>query len=223
MREAWHVLEPNSSYSHGWHIDAIYTHLEAISAGRINRLLINVPPGMMKSLLVSVFWPAWEWGPQGRASLRYLASSYSQNYVKRDSRRMRDLLASEWYQGLWGDKVKLVRAGELSFANEATGFREGVPFPSLTGGRGDRVIVDDPHSTETAESEAERARTARIFRELVPTRLNDPATSRNRDNHAAAACQRRIGYRPVAEAWLRPPLPADGVRDFPTVRDQYRL
>ena len=131
----------------------------------------------MKSLLVSVFWPAWEWGPQGRASLRYLASSYSENYVKRDSRRMRDLVASEWYQGLWGDKVRLVRAGELSFANEETGFREGVPFPSLTGGRGDRVIIDDPHSTETAESEAERTRTARIFRESVPTRLNDPATS----------------------------------------------
>jgi predicted phage terminase large subunit-like protein len=177
VREAWHVLEPNSAYAHGWHIDAICDHLEAITAGCLNRLLINVPPGMMKSLLVSVFWPAWEWGPRGLASLRYLASSYSENYVKRDSRRMRDLVASEWYQALWGDKVRLVRAGELSFANEATGFREGVPFPSLTGGRGDRVIIDDPHSTETAESEAERARTARIFRESVPTRLNDPATS----------------------------------------------
>ena len=61
---------------------------------------------MMKSLLVSVFWPAWEWGPRGRASLRYLASSYSENYVKRDSRRMRDLVASEWYQELWGEKVR---------------------------------------------------------------------------------------------------------------------
>jgi predicted phage terminase large subunit-like protein len=162
---------------HGWHIDAICAHLEAITAGGLNRLLINVPPGMMKSLLVSVFWPAWEWGPKGLASLRYLASSYSENYVKRDSRRMRDLVASEWYQELWGNQVRLVRAGELSFANEATGFREGVPFPSLTGGRGDRVIIDDPHSTETAESEAERARTARIFRESVPTRLNNPATS----------------------------------------------
>src|SRR5712672_3376313 len=77
VREAWHVLEPNSAYAHGWHIEAICDHLEAITAGRLNRLLINVPPGMMKSLLVSVFWPAWEWGPRGLASLRYLASSYS--------------------------------------------------------------------------------------------------------------------------------------------------
>jgi predicted phage terminase large subunit-like protein len=176
IREAWHVVEPNSTYIHGWHLDAIAGHLEAITDGRINRLLINVPPGTMKSLLTSVLWPAWEWGPKGRPSLRYLTSSYTEKYVKRDSRRMRDLVQSEWYRSLWPE-VELVRAGEASFSNTKTGFREGVPFASLTGGRGDRVIIDDPHSTETAESEAERLNTARIFRESVPTRLNDPKTS----------------------------------------------
>src|SRR4051812_28580948 len=45
VREAWHVLEPNSLYIHGWHIDVICQHLEAITLGQINRLLINVPPG----------------------------------------------------------------------------------------------------------------------------------------------------------------------------------
>ena len=77
IREAWHVVEPNSTYIHGWHLDAIAEHLEAITDGRINRLLINVPPGTMKSLLTSVLWPAWEWGPKGRPSLRYLTSSYT--------------------------------------------------------------------------------------------------------------------------------------------------
>jgi predicted phage terminase large subunit-like protein len=176
VREAWHVVEPNSTFVHGWHLDAVCKHLEAITEGRINRLLINVPPGTMKSLLTSVLWPAWEWGPQGRPSLRYLTTSYAEKYVKRDSRRMRDLVQSEWYRSLWPE-VELVRAGEASFANTKTGFREGVPFASLTGGRGDRVIIDDPHSTETAESEAERLNTARIFRESVPTRLNDPINS----------------------------------------------
>lgn len=176
IREAWHVVEPNSTYVHGWHLDAIAEHLEAITDGRINRLLINVPPGTMKSLLTSVLWPAWEWGPKGRPSLRYLTTSYAEKYVKRDSRRMRDLVQSEWYRALWPE-VELVRAGEASFANTKTGNREGVPFASLTGGRGDRVIIDDPHSTESSESDADRATTTRIFRESVPTRLNDPKTS----------------------------------------------
>ena len=58
------MLEPNATYVHSWHIDAICAHLEAVTDGRITRLLINVP-GSMKSLLVSVFWPAWEWGARG--------------------------------------------------------------------------------------------------------------------------------------------------------------
>jgi predicted phage terminase large subunit-like protein len=177
VRQAWHVLEPSNDYVHGWHIDAICEHLEAITNGEITRLLINVPPGTMKSLLTGVFWPAWEWGPGGMPSLRYLGSSYSEDYAKRDNRRMRDLVSSEWYQALWGDQVQLVRAGETEFSNTATGFRKGVPFVRLTGGRGDRVIIDDPHSTEGAESEAERNTTTRIFTESVPTRLNSPERS----------------------------------------------
>ena len=175
VRHAWPVLHPGTPYIHGWHIDAICDHLEAITAGKIIRLLINVPPGTMKSLLVSVFWPAWEW--TRKPGVQYLTTSYSEGYVKRDSRRMRDLVESEWYQSLWGDTITLARRGEISFANTASGFREGKAFKTLVGGRGDRVIIDDPHSTEGAESPADRETAIRIFRESVPTRLNDPVRS----------------------------------------------
>lgn len=161
---------------HNWHIDFICEHLEAVTDGRINRLLINVPPGSMKSLLVSVLWPSWEWGPRGLRSMRYLTTSFSEGPVKRDTRKTRDLILSEWYQSLWPE-VKLVRTAELSFANSGTGTREGVPFGSLTSQRGDRLILDDPHSVELAESETERANTTRKFREGALNRLNDQARS----------------------------------------------
>jgi predicted phage terminase large subunit-like protein len=207
-RQAWHVLEPSAPYVHGWHIDAICAHLEAVTWGRLldlgmdNRLLFNVPPGFMKSLLVSVFWPAWEWGPCDKPWTRYLSTSYSIDYVRRDSRRMRDLVSSEWYQERWGDKVKMERQGEASFSNTATGFREGVPFGSLTAGRADRLIIDDPHSTETAESDSDRARTTRIFRESVPSRINDARTSAivvimqrlHSDDVAGIALKLGLGY-----------------------------
>ena len=61
VRQAWHVVEPSTPFVPGWHIDAIFDHLEAVTRGQIRNLLINVPPRHMKSLLVSVFWPAWEW------------------------------------------------------------------------------------------------------------------------------------------------------------------
>jgi len=176
VRQGWHVLE-RTRFVEGWHLEAIASHLQAVTNGRITRLMVNVPPGAMKSLMVSVFWPAWEWGPRNRPGLRYLSTSYSENFAKRDARKMRDLIESEWYQSRWGDRVRLTRAGETSFANTAHGNREAMPFGSLTGGRGDRVIIDDPHSTEKAESAADIERATRIFRESVTTRLNNPKRS----------------------------------------------
>jgi predicted phage terminase large subunit-like protein len=175
IREAWHVLEPNAALVWNWHLDAICAHLEAVTAGRLNRLLINVPPGSSKSLIVSVMWPAWEWSI-GHRSLRYLTTSFNDGPVKRDTRKCRDLILSEWYRALWPEIV-LTRTGETSFANSATGTREGVAFGSLTSQRGDRLIIDDPHSTETAESVAERQATTRRFREGALNRLNDQERS----------------------------------------------
>ena len=176
VREAWHVLEPRAKYVHGWHIDAICQHLEAVTDGRINRLLINVPPGSSKSLLVSVMWQAWEWGPRGLSSMRYLTTSFNDGPVKRDTRKCRDLMLSDWYRALWPE-VELNRTGETSFSNTKTGTREGVPFGSLTSQRGDRLVIDDPHSTETAESAADRLATTRKFREGAQNRLNDQEQS----------------------------------------------
>lgn len=176
VREAWPVLEPESRYLGNWHIDAICEHLEAVSRGEINRLLINVPPGTMKSLLVAVMWQAWEWGPLGRQSLRFLTTSFNDGPVKRDTRKCRDLIRSDWYRQLW-PTVELARAGETSFANTQTGTREGVAFGSLTSQRGDRLVIDDPHSTETAESVTDREKTTRKFREGAQNRLNDQERS----------------------------------------------
>jgi len=176
VREAWHILEPRAKYRHNWHIDAICAHLEAVTDGRINRLLINVPPGSSKSLLVSVMWQAWEWGPRGLSSMRYLTTSFNDGPVKRDTRKCRDLMLSDWYRSLWPE-VELNRTGETSFSNTATGTREGVAFGSLTSQRGDRLVIDDPHSTETAESPADRLATTRKFREGAQNRLNDQEAS----------------------------------------------
>ncbi|WMT90138.1 phage terminase large subunit [Pelagibacterium sp. H642] len=178
-KAAWHVLEPGQPYKHGWHIDAISEHLEAITAGEITRLLINVPPGTMKSLSVGVMWPAWEWGPKGRPHTRYLGTSHSHPLAIRDNLKMRRLVASDWYQERWGGSVRLMhdQNAKLKFENDATGFREAMAFTSLTGSRGDRVLIDDPLSVDAASSDTQREAVNETFREAVPTRLNNPDRS----------------------------------------------
>lgn len=177
VRLAWHVIEPGQEYVHGWHIDAIAEHLEAVTAGEITRLLINVPPGTMKSLLTSVFWPAWEWGPKGLPSMRVVATSHSERLAVRDNLKCRRLVASEWYQARWPLALTSDQNAKTKFENSATGFREAMPFTSLTGTRGDRVIIDDPLSVDDASSEAKREAVNTTFLESVPTRLNNPKSS----------------------------------------------
>lgn len=186
VKLAWHVVEPGADYVHGWHIDFICEHLEAITDGVeledgafYNRLLVNVPPGAMKSLLTGVFWPAWWWGPRNEPHKRFLCASHSQSLAIRDSTKMRRLVASEWYQDRWGDRVKLTgdQNAKTKFETTATGFREAVAAGSITGSRGDIVIIDDPHSVESAASDAMRSSTIEWFLEAVPTRLNNPMKS----------------------------------------------
>jgi predicted phage terminase large subunit-like protein len=180
IEEFWSVVEPGTPFVGGWAIKAICDHLEAVSRGEIQNLLINVPPGMMKSLTVSVFWPAWEWGPLGRPDLRYLTTSYSEDNVLRDSRKTKKIIESAQYQALWGEgdsREHYVKRGskwgEFLFENTQGGVRDCRPFASLTGGRGDRFICDDPHSTSSAESPAQRAKTVKDYREGASDRLND--------------------------------------------------
>lgn len=177
IKQAWPVIEPSQPYIYGWHIDAMAVHLEAVTRGEITRLLINIPPGTMKSLITGVFWPAWEWGPMRLQTMRYVAASHSQEFSVRDTLKMRRLVSSEWFQNLWPTPLTKDQNEKQKFENLATGFRQAMAMKSLTGTRGDRVLIDDPHSVEGALSDADRKTTLRVFTETVPTRLNNPDRS----------------------------------------------
>jgi hypothetical protein len=177
VRHFWHALEPKTrSMVEGWPLEAICNHLEALTFGDIhsNRLLINVPPGFMKSLLTDVFWPAWEWGPCNMPYLRYVAFSYSDTLTTRDNNKMVRLIQSPGYQQLWGDRFKMVKTGERRIENDQTGYKIATSVGGVsTGERGDRVILDDPHNVIKAESDLERGKTVRFVRESMSNRLND--------------------------------------------------
>src|SRR5262245_20990540 len=61
VRLFWPVLEPGVPFATTWHLELLAEYLEAVTAGRITRILINMPPRHGKSLLATVFWPVWEW------------------------------------------------------------------------------------------------------------------------------------------------------------------
>ena len=177
VEEAWHVVEPGTKYVPSWHVGAICQHLEACTRGEIRRLIINIPPRCMKSLLVCCFWPAWVWIT--RPSARWLFASYSHHLSVRDSLRCRDIIQSPWYRRRWGNRFRLRsdQNQKTRFDNSRSGFR----LASSTGGvgtgeGGDFIIADDPHNVIQAESDAERQNVLHWWDQSMSTRGNDPRT-----------------------------------------------
>jgi predicted phage terminase large subunit-like protein len=172
-RRAWHVLEPATPLKWGWALDAICEHLEAVSAGDIKRLVMNVPPGTMKSMLTGVIFPAWEWGPLAQPGMRYLGTAHKQDLAVRDNLKCRRLIQSQWYQHRWPVKITGDQNAKTKFENDQTGFREAMAFTSMTGSRGDRVLIDDPHSVDDANSAKKLQADISTFREALPSRVNN--------------------------------------------------
>ena len=148
VKRAWPHVEGGQQLEDSWHIEAICYHLEALAAGEdvdgdaYNRLLINVPPGFAKSMLVSVMFPAWLWGPYGWPQARIICASHSMSIAERDTRRMKQLIQCEWYQRHWGASVQMSadRNSKSQFENTMTGWRVAISAGGITGHRADFVI-----------------------------------------------------------------------------------
>lgn len=177
VKRSWHIVEPSAVLKWGWALDAMCAHLEAVTRGDIRDLLINVPPGMMKSMLVGVFWPAWEWGPMQRPDLRYIGTSHKQDLATRDSLKCRRLIQSDWYQRRWPIKLTDDQNAKTKFENDKTGFRESTAFASITGSRGNRILLDDPLSVADANSPAALLAAEYTFLEALPSRRSDDKAS----------------------------------------------
>ncbi len=151
VKEAWHVLKPAEDYLHNWHIEAICEHLEAVSAGEIKRLQVWVPRVTMKSMIVSVFWPTWEWTRE--PGLRYWTASYELGLARRLSRNSLKLLIHPWYVQRWGHKFQMVTKGAGDYSNNKGGTRLATaPQSTALGEHGHRIIIDDAINAGDADA-----------------------------------------------------------------------
>jgi predicted phage terminase large subunit-like protein len=157
VRQAWPIVEPDVDFVDNWHIEGLCAHLEAVVRGEISNLLINVPPGCCKSLLTSVFLPAWTWIEQ--PSARWLFASYGQELSTRDSLRCRSIVTSPWYRDRWGDRFTLMpdQNCKTRYDTDHRGWRIATSVGGrATGEHPDFIIVDDPHNAKQAESAVQR-------------------------------------------------------------------
>jgi predicted phage terminase large subunit-like protein len=182
LRQAWPHFDP-SAFVDAWHIGAIAEHLEAVNAGEIKRLLVNIPPRHCKTNLVAVAWPVWTWIQDAAADyplrgpgVRFLCASYGANKAQGDGVTARRLIASVWFQQRWGVRVQIVkdRDNQEQYDNTAGGSRISTGIPESLGKGGAIRIVDDPHKTDEVESKNVIASQIKAYDEVWRTRSNDP-------------------------------------------------
>ena len=172
IERAFGHLNPEIPYLPNWHIDLIAAKLEAVQAGTIRRLIINVPPRSLKSLAVSVAFPAWVLGHDPAKQI--ICASYGQDLSDKFAADCRNVMTSDWYWRLFGPRLA---AGRPSLADLRTlkgggRYATSVGGP-LTGRGGDMIVIDDPLKPDQALSDVERQNVNNWFDNTLMSRLND--------------------------------------------------
>lgn len=165
----WPLVEPSSDFVGNWHLDRLCATLEAVTRGEIPRLIVNVPPGTSKSLVVSVFWPAWEWAND--PSLRVLTASYSDALTIRDNLRVRDIVGSRQYQQFFAVRFRHDQNVKVRMDTTGSGWRIATSVGGrATGEHPDRIIIDDPHTAKQTTSDVERQTAIDWFDRTISSR-----------------------------------------------------
>src|SRR5262249_27728476 len=130
-------------YVDGWHVKLICDELERVYRREIRFVVINIPPGCMKSLIVQVFFPVWVWIQD--PTERFMSASFDANLTKRDARKSLGLIQSDWFQKRWGDRVKVAKDPPITeYANLAGGWRMSTSVQGKATGNHPTIrIVDD--------------------------------------------------------------------------------
>ena len=165
-------LNPQAAFAPNWHHEVIAAKLAAVQQGRIRRLIINLPPRHLKSLMASVAFPAWCLGHDPSAQI--LCVSYGQDLAEKFARDCRSIMMSPWYRRIFATRLAAQRSAVREFVTTRQGYRLATSTGGVLTGRGaDIIIIDDPLKPDEALSVAQRKAANEWFDHTLYSRLND--------------------------------------------------
>src|SRR6516164_10401 len=168
----FHELNPQTELAMSWHLEFIAAKLTAVCQGKIRRLIINLPPRHLKSLMASIAFPAWCLGHDPSAQI--LCVSYGQDLADKFARDCRSIMASGWYRQIFPTRLAAPRQAAQELITTRQGYRLATSTGGVLTGRGaDIILIDDPLKPEEALSEAQRKAANEWYDHTVYSRLND--------------------------------------------------
>ena len=165
-------LNPQTDLAMNWHIEVIAENLTAVRQGKMRRLIINLPPRHLKSLMASIAFPAWCLGHDPSAQI--LCVSYGQDLADKFARDCRSIMMSPWYRRIFPTRLATQRQAVQEFVTTRQGYRLATSTGGVLTGRGaDIIVIDDPLKPEEALSQAQRKAANEWFDHTLYSRLND--------------------------------------------------
>jgi predicted phage terminase large subunit-like protein len=164
-------LEQTEFHSN-WHIEVLAAKLEDVRHGRCKRLIVNVPPRHLKSLAISIAFPAWVLGHDPAKQI--LSVTYAQDLSDNLARRSRTLMTSAFYEALFDGRISKGREAVSDFETTSGGYRLSTSVGGVLTGRGaDLIIIDDPLKADDALSESRRRSVNDWYDNTLRSRLNN--------------------------------------------------
>lgn len=151
----------------------------------VEKLIMNLPPSTLKSLIVMVAAPAWMW--LHAPDWEVCCISGVKNVVDRDSDMCRDLITSSWYKRLFGvkwrlsDTVNSIAKWQLVLdlpdgTIRTLGCRYSKKIlEKITGLHVDGMFIDDPDDAQGVHNEPERVRVHNKWRRAIKNRIRGRA------------------------------------------------
>jgi predicted phage terminase large subunit-like protein len=174
LERAFREIDPRGGLHVGEYILYLCESLERVYEGKDTRVIVNLPPRHLKSILISIVWPAWLLGHNPK--LRIAVVSHSQALARDLGLKTLRLVESDFYRDVFPDThLRDDRGQAVDFETSHSGGRYAASFETGITGRGfDLIIVDDPISAHAVRSSAERDRVNETFDTMVASRLDDP-------------------------------------------------
>jgi predicted phage terminase large subunit-like protein len=168
------ALNPGTAFKENWHHHAIYHVLSEVRHGDLTRLIINIQPRSLKSLIVSIAYPAFVLGHDPRR--RIYVISYGDDLSDKHSADFRAIVESDWYKRAF-PHMRIKKSLVDGVTTSAGGYRKSTTvMGALTGLGGDLFILDDPQKAVDAQSEARRNSINQWFSNTLISRLDDKKT-----------------------------------------------
>jgi len=135
----------------GAHHRHIAKKFNELANGKINRLIVNMPPRHTKSEFASYLLPSWMVGRNPK--LKIIQATHTGELAIRFGRKAKHLIDSEEYAKIFKTTLQedSKAAGRWETAQGGEYFAAGVGG-AITGRGADLLIIDDPHSEQDALS-----------------------------------------------------------------------